>query len=33
MADAQLRHAIFTVSSRLIDVVGKWLMNCLTGGQ
>jgi hypothetical protein len=28
MTDAQLRHAIFTVSSRLIDIVGQWLMSC-----
>ena len=31
MTDAQLRHAIFTVSSRLIDIVGQWLMNCFDG--
>jgi hypothetical protein len=31
MTDAQLRHAIFTVSSRLIDTAGQWLMNCFDG--
>jgi hypothetical protein len=31
MTDAQLRHATFSVSKRLIDIVGQWLMNCFDG--
>ncbi len=31
MTDIQLRHAIFSVSRRLINIVGQWLMNSFDG--
>jgi hypothetical protein len=31
MTDVQLHHATFTVSNRLLYIVGQWVMNCFDG--